>query len=233
MSLNADRKRQAFTLVELLVVIGIVALLASIIYPVFAQSRARARQTVCLSNLRQLGTAIALYAGDYNEMFPYGGDPGDTQTDGWQFADGGQFWPEAHNLTPLPVVLQPYIDSADIWHCPADTGYDEEDSGGGNNILSAHPSSFAAFGTSYSYHTELTLRRKTLANCGGYDPFPPYAQHSPAETFLMSDFVGNWHGEASGPNRRYNTLLADGHVKSLNRPALENALLLLVNPPAP
>jgi prepilin-type N-terminal cleavage/methylation domain-containing protein/prepilin-type processing-associated H-X9-DG protein len=62
------RKGGAFTLIELLVVIAIIAILAAILFPVFAQAREKARQTQCLSNLRQISTAWLMYAQDYDEM---------------------------------------------------------------------------------------------------------------------------------------------------------------------
>src|SRR5712691_3467653 len=60
------RARGGFTLVELLVVIAIIALLAAVLFPVFAQAREKGRQTYCLSNLRQMGTAMMLYAEDHD-----------------------------------------------------------------------------------------------------------------------------------------------------------------------
>ena len=63
-------KNRAFTLIELLVVIAIIAILAAILFPVFAQAREKARQTACLSNAKQLGTATIMYVQDYDETLP-------------------------------------------------------------------------------------------------------------------------------------------------------------------
>src|SRR5205807_5921496 len=64
------KTRGAFTLIELLVVIAIIAILAAILFPVFAQARAQARKTTCLSNTKQVTLGILMYTQDYDEMLP-------------------------------------------------------------------------------------------------------------------------------------------------------------------
>src|SRR5437870_4456465 len=64
------RKRTGFTLIELLVVIAIIAILAAILFPVFALAREKARQSVCLSNFKQIGTGVMMYVQDYDDTYP-------------------------------------------------------------------------------------------------------------------------------------------------------------------
>ena len=64
------RSRRGFTLIELLVVIAIIAILAAILFPVFAQARDKARMATCLSNCKQIGLATMMYAQDYDERLP-------------------------------------------------------------------------------------------------------------------------------------------------------------------
>jgi prepilin-type N-terminal cleavage/methylation domain-containing protein/prepilin-type processing-associated H-X9-DG protein len=83
------RRITAFTLIELLVVIAIIAILASILFPVFAQARAKARAAACLSNMKQLGTGMMMYVQDYDEVGPLTRDynaPQMTATQSWQIA---------------------------------------------------------------------------------------------------------------------------------------------------
>lgn len=84
--LSPIRRQGAFTLIELLVVIAIIAILAAILFPVFAQAREKARQASCLSNNKQIGLAIMMYAQDYDEMLPLGSFilPGMTAAVTWQ-----------------------------------------------------------------------------------------------------------------------------------------------------
>lgn len=96
-------KSKAFTLIELLVVIAIIAILAAILFPVFAQAREKARQTSCLSNTKQTSLAVLMYAQDYDEAWPY------AQPGGWQWT---QSW---------LVSVQPYIKNFQIYSCPSDS----------------------------------------------------------------------------------------------------------------
>ncbi|MDR3708148.1 MAG: DUF1559 domain-containing protein [Capsulimonadaceae bacterium] len=97
---------KAFTLIELLVVIAIISILAAILFPVFATVREKARQTSCLSNLKQIGLAFSQYEQDYDETVPSG-----TTTWGWGLGWAGQVYP--------------YVKSAAVFLCPDDLGGDQ------------------------------------------------------------------------------------------------------------
>jgi prepilin-type N-terminal cleavage/methylation domain-containing protein/prepilin-type processing-associated H-X9-DG protein len=79
----STQARRGFTLIELLVVIAIIAILAAILFPVFAQAREAARKTSCTSNLRQVGIAFGMYAQDYDECFPWAASNLGTPTTTW------------------------------------------------------------------------------------------------------------------------------------------------------
>jgi len=106
---------RGFTLIELLVVIAIIAILAAILFPVFAQAREKARQTSCLSNTKQLAQAVAMFAQDHNEQLPKA-----------FFNDQPTNAPEDHAAWGLPWdtgwdgAIFSYVKSADVFHCPSD-----------------------------------------------------------------------------------------------------------------
>lgn len=200
-------RHAAFTLVELLTVIGIIALLAALLFPVFATARGKAREITCVSNLRQIGLAIKMYAQDYDEYYPWAVDPTDKYTP--QIWDSFPHWRDLIPGMPLlHEALQPYVRSADLFKCPADTGYDVEDFTG--ERLDARPTSFRRFGTSYNYRTEIAFRGMREG-----------AFHNPASINVMMDAAGHWHGGLLFDRMRYNVLHGDGHTKNLSRSQLE------------
>jgi prepilin-type N-terminal cleavage/methylation domain-containing protein/prepilin-type processing-associated H-X9-DG protein len=94
-------QRKAFTLIELLVVIAIIAILAAILFPVFAQAKEAAKKTVCLSNVKQIGTGLVMYLGDYDDTVPRQAYWDWNPTGGWATGAGGMHeWSE---------VVLPYI----------------------------------------------------------------------------------------------------------------------------
>jgi len=107
--------KKAFTLIELLVVIAIIAILAAILFPVFAQAKKSAKAIASLSNLKQIGTAFKIYAGDADDTYPvYGNDPnkgsGCIPDMEWVTAAGG--W---------AYLIYPYTKNGDIYSVPAST----------------------------------------------------------------------------------------------------------------
>ncbi len=101
--MNPRFKKSAFTLIELLVVIAIIAILAAILFPVFAQAREKARQTSCLSNAKQLGLGVMMYAQDYDEQYPMTANYG---------------MPSATRMIWSDMVV-PYLKNKDIFKCPS------------------------------------------------------------------------------------------------------------------
>lgn len=95
--------RRGFTLIELLVVIAIIAILAAILFPVFARAREKARQSSCLSNVKQIGLGCLMYAQDYDERFSLSAITTTTPRYSWI------------------QLIDPYIKNSQVWDCPSAT----------------------------------------------------------------------------------------------------------------
>ena len=106
------KNNRGFTLIELLVVIAIIAILAAILFPVFAQARDKARSASCLSNEKQIGLGLMMYTQDYDDTYPtaymYKNNTATT--------NGGS----AGGYIHFSAMVQPYIKSDKIWVCPSD-----------------------------------------------------------------------------------------------------------------
>jgi prepilin-type N-terminal cleavage/methylation domain-containing protein len=148
---------KAFTLLELLVVIGIISVLAAILLPTLWQAKERGKTVTCVCNLRQLGIATSLYIADQSGRFPRKWIPRVNVTNGeaiggtWnsQFTPGGPdpqpVWVN-QDKGPPPARYRPlnsYVAPSEVYHCPKDVGQPAE---------GVQPSNWAALGCSYQYN---------------------------------------------------------------------------------
>lgn len=224
---------RGFTLIELLVVIAVIAILAAILFPVFAQAREKARELTCISNCRQIGLTVRMYVQDYDETFPifhaYNTQPA-AGVDGHK---------------GLELELLPYSKNRDIFKCPDDSGGpvpQNSPSGeyGCSDLGDKKSSYHACYGSSYRFTSGcFTL---IAGPNGSYQNNAPADQAGlmphvitdsqfvkPSETRLMRDEMLPWFGGDQDPggatfgyfpdyyrpwhSRGGGFVFADGHAK--------------------
>ncbi len=177
----------AFTLIELLVVISIIAVLAALVLPVLSRAKEQGRATACLSNLHQIGIALQIYVGDYNNRLPWMSD----------------VYPGVTNEFPGPdTVLSNQLGNLNVLRCPSDTWA----SGTPLPFPQKGPTYFDQTGSSYSWNSLLNGEDADHLSALGMNFAPPQIP-------LMYD-KENFH-IARGAGKAKNFLYADGHIKNL------------------
>lgn len=187
--------KRGFTLIELLVVIAIIAILAAILFPVFARAREKARQASCLSNIKQLCLAWQMYTQDYDETVPM-----------CQINSYGTYG-ESH----WPFWLKPYVKNTQILDCPSYTTHHD---GGNDYEGSAGP----AYGQNALLGGETgggTRYPVSLAQIQAPSECPPYwdTDSGNAIGWFVADYLDDRHSE------QLNLGFCDGHAKSMTESA--------------
>ncbi len=186
-----NARARGFTLIELLVVIAIIAILAAILFPVFSKAREKARQTTCLSNVKQIGMSMLMYAEDYDERY--------------MVVDhaAGYDWFEP---------LYPYVKNRQIFRCPSyRAGAGEPESDYVINGLFAHGASMAQIDDTAGQIT-IAERAAGLSEAG-YHPWPDTGGDWD-DLSTYSEFKS--HIATTRHNNGSNYGFADGHAKWLN-----------------
>jgi prepilin-type N-terminal cleavage/methylation domain-containing protein/prepilin-type processing-associated H-X9-DG protein len=178
-----NRKQAGFTLIELLVVIAIIAILAAILFPVFAQAREKARTASCQSNLKQVSLALIMYSQDYDESFAM------WDTPCWNFGARGGWW-----NPPWWMRLYSYTRNEGLLTCPSDGGWVAHQGGNLNILAGTCPgrgscaqrasTSLPRARISYGY-SEFLMNGPAW---GGVQKLPRW--QVPAETVLAADCWG-------------------------------------------
>ena len=206
-----DRRSGGFTLIELLVVIAIIAILAAILFPVFAQAREKARQTSCLSNNKQIGLATMMYIQDYDETFPMEPWFNNNAGDGVPVVGSGVAGESPFNYKD---ELTPYIKSQQIWICPTNIANGSLKTAPPNlgyhmngNVITRTGQALAGIAATSNLFIMRESGRGFVYNRAYLRPIPTYCDDVVA--YEKGSPTTNYMPHSKG----YNLAFADGHGK--------------------
>jgi prepilin-type N-terminal cleavage/methylation domain-containing protein/prepilin-type processing-associated H-X9-DG protein len=197
MSRASANRGLGFTLIELLVVIAIIAILAAILFPVFARAREQARRSACLSNLKQLSLAVLMYGQDYDEVLPVGATQGNS-------------------LLNIVQAFMPYVKNRPVFYCPSISVLAAFDP-----LLEYTDANWAAGNIGYYYWSMWGIHPHTGPFIESHPP-RQLTLSSSTDLWMWSDVFGAWF-YAQGANTAHNmpkwsftnVAFMDGHVKSI------------------
>lgn len=186
------KHKRGFTLIELLVVIAIIAILAAILFPVFAKVKNRARMTTCISNLKQIAAGLTIYAGDYNGRFPY----------------------SANNVWGQTELYPYYVKNVKVFACPEGTYLDY------NNYYynyGRYPGLWTNYVNRNRYYGNDTGKFGSGVFQPAYNAPNPWSSRSLSTVgFLWDDRID----QHKYPDLGFNLLFIDMHVKYMQKSAV-------------
>jgi len=220
-----SRPKRGFTLIELLVVIAIIAILAAILFPVFAKAREKARQTSCASNIKQETLSLMMYVQDYDETFlhqaPIAGMPRGSQVDNvcwWRF----QLYPyvKSWQMMVCPNSIRKSPDAADStnqfhFNYGYNTNLDNQ-----SQASLTHPAETIALGDSSHWNG---------SGCGGRSFAWPSVNRRPTGNACNASQSVNWVEDCARHNAGTNLGFADGHAKWMPSQAVDGGLPAMIN----